>query len=86
MEFDFPGFTVEDAVGFKLLVRGLQLLLAQHESMPVDVVFRTWNNTKGQVSLNFASVCLTERRKYTRPPLVINSCVIFDVVFPDCGH
>jgi len=51
MEFDFPGFSVEDGAGFKLLVRALRYLLGQHESLPVDQVFRTWNNTKGQVSV-----------------------------------
>ena len=68
MEFDFPGFSVEDAAGFKLLVRALRLLLGQHESLPVDQVFRTWNNTKGQVpyvrnGITSSNLCLPEIAK-----------------------
>ena len=48
LELDYPGFVVNNGEGLQLLLsiyhRGLQ------EMFPVEILYRTWTNTDGQVS------------------------------------
>ncbi|CAK8681219.1 CCR4-NOT transcription complex subunit 1-like isoform X2 [Clavelina lepadiformis] len=50
LELDHPGFVIMDVTGFRLVVRALQLLLNQHESFPIEVLYKKWTNTRGQLS------------------------------------
>ena len=52
VELDHPGFLIRDRAGFRLLLTALQLgLQSQGAVFPVEVMFRTWNNPEGQLSL-----------------------------------
>ena len=50
-ELDHPGFLLKDAKGLQVVVYGIQKGLGMDVLFPVELVYRPWKCTEGQVSV-----------------------------------
>ncbi|CAH1270308.1 CNOT1 [Branchiostoma lanceolatum] len=49
-ELDHPGLVLKDAQGLRLLTSALTRALANQDVFPIDLLYRQWKNTEGQLS------------------------------------
>ncbi|KAI8491153.1 CCR4-NOT transcription complex subunit 1, partial [Branchiostoma belcheri] len=49
-ELDYPGLILKDAQGLRLLTSALTRALANQDVFPIDLLYRQWKNTEGQLS------------------------------------